>query len=656
MNKYLSFRPSKVLIAVLFLLPPLLKSFLVVDQIVIPKYWPHDDLLYLNWAKNIIDGNWLGPFSNLSYSKLPGYSIWIAFTYKISIPLLTAQHIVQLLSATIIALIFRKAGVNLIVIYCAYSAIVLAPHGMSHYQTRLFRDYFYGELTLLYISLLSGILLTWKWKPFLLFSVVSSLLLGFYSIVREEIIWIFPTIAVTCFLYWLKKRNQGNLNRRIFNRALLLIFLTLSLVALTRQTLAYKNFQSYGDWDSWHWDPFSGKGSEMLSSLARIDDGKPREKHVSITRKKLQLAFSESPNMKSIQEPIERMYKTRFTREGAFLIGKNEQINEGSMYWLLTSAAAEKGYYKSASTALSFYNSVINEIDLACESGRLKCAEKHSIFEKLLEQEIRRSYLENLVKVFYEIWRPRFINDREELHSGDLEFLPYFSSLTGDFIAEELWEKCAKSLKFSPEYYLSVINNLGRYRRPIEHYLWEGVEKGIPPSEKVQGFNPQYYLSNREFLQNLPLKPFQHFLVFGEKDFTNHFPQDTLTQEPYFTLGDPYLSATRKIIAPWYYFIASFGVLFALLFLLKNLTLERDLRNSFLNYFLIILIVAILSRAGILALVFTLRFPLTSENSRFIYPAHSLFVALAGIGLGQFLSLCIERYKKWPHLKSNHTA
>ena len=54
---------------------------------------PHDDLLFVTQAHNLLSGKWLGPYNQFVMIKGAIYPLFIAFAYLLNIPLLTAQQL-----------------------------------------------------------------------------------------------------------------------------------------------------------------------------------------------------------------------------------------------------------------------------------------------------------------------------------------------------------------------------------------------------------------------------------------------------------------------------------------------------------------------------------------------------------------------------------
>ena len=52
----------------------------------------HDDELFLRLAEYIVNGQWLGPYSQFTLMKGCGYPLFIAGVFKLGLPLPLAEH------------------------------------------------------------------------------------------------------------------------------------------------------------------------------------------------------------------------------------------------------------------------------------------------------------------------------------------------------------------------------------------------------------------------------------------------------------------------------------------------------------------------------------------------------------------------------------
>ncbi|MGA7280045.1 MAG: hypothetical protein WBW79_19070, partial [Desulfocapsaceae bacterium] len=72
------------------------KLWLVTAHYLMATTTPHDDLLFVSQAHDILGGNWLGTYNQLTLIKGPFYPLFIALSYYLNIPLLLSQQLLYL--------------------------------------------------------------------------------------------------------------------------------------------------------------------------------------------------------------------------------------------------------------------------------------------------------------------------------------------------------------------------------------------------------------------------------------------------------------------------------------------------------------------------------------------------------------------------------
>ena len=90
----------------------------------------HDDVLLLNYARNILSGQWLGNYSNYTLNKVPGFSLFLVVASKLHIPYILALEILSIwaIFVTLKAIdsLLKKSNFKLISgVYLLFSPIFL---------------------------------------------------------------------------------------------------------------------------------------------------------------------------------------------------------------------------------------------------------------------------------------------------------------------------------------------------------------------------------------------------------------------------------------------------------------------------------------------------------------------------------------------------
>jgi hypothetical protein len=85
----------------------LIKLSLVEDQqMFVFSYAGHDDRLFVSLAENILRGEWLGEYNNLTLAKGPFYPVWISMIF------LLGNTITSLTTSAIHSLLLRLCSCN----------------------------------------------------------------------------------------------------------------------------------------------------------------------------------------------------------------------------------------------------------------------------------------------------------------------------------------------------------------------------------------------------------------------------------------------------------------------------------------------------------------------------------------------------------------
>ncbi|MEK9786503.1 MAG: hypothetical protein VW546_10890, partial [Gammaproteobacteria bacterium] len=71
----------------------LVKLWLISPQEMLVRSSPHDDTLFIGLALNILQGDWLGTYNQFTLMKGPGYSMFIALSNILGIPLILSQEL-----------------------------------------------------------------------------------------------------------------------------------------------------------------------------------------------------------------------------------------------------------------------------------------------------------------------------------------------------------------------------------------------------------------------------------------------------------------------------------------------------------------------------------------------------------------------------------
>jgi hypothetical protein len=343
---------------------------------------PHDDLLFVRLANSLLQGNWLGEFTNYNLIKTPGFAFWMAISKFIGIPLLLFTHTLYLLASTFLSKqlsLFLQDNTLFIKILVVLS---FNPFIFSKNASRIYREMLIASLLILILALF---ILSVNKKSELnkylnLFRLMSTgLLVGLIYIVKvDPIIWALLPISV--FVLYLDKKFGSKKNFPSYLKSIVIIILFIILVPLT---VALKNYNFYGLFQT---NVFSeGSLPKLINTLESISTTKPNHPYVTVSNEQRQIAYNVSPTFSEIRSYLElpngqgwrfqSCIKLNICSESATWF--NLELNDA----YVTLVNSNSRIYKKKLDA------TVNDIEKACSSGRIVCDQSsinlYSIRQKL---------------------------------------------------------------------------------------------------------------------------------------------------------------------------------------------------------------------------------------------------------------------------------
>lgn len=334
-----------------------------------------DDALYVRLANHVASGEWLGPYDASTLAKGPLFPVFIAVTSSLGIPLLLAGRLLfavaALLLVAALAPVVRARWVRLLLL----AVLLLNPVVV----TRAAREVVYPSVTLLALAGACDAFLSLPSSPRRAFawSALCGAALGAIWLTREEGVWILPPVALLLAATVFRETHRSGLlaGLRRAGGVALLPFLVLGLVLLC---VALANLGAYGVLsvrESSERPFFSAYGA-----LVRIRPAVARQS-VPVPEEVRRRAYAQSPSFRTLEPLLEGEVGRTFSAVGAELSPEaGGDIAAGWLQFALRDAASGTGRYIDARTAAAFWTRVADELNAACEAGRLECLpERHTM-------------------------------------------------------------------------------------------------------------------------------------------------------------------------------------------------------------------------------------------------------------------------------------
>ncbi len=365
---------SKFLITILIL--SILKLWLVVLQPVLGIHPSgYDDRLFLKLAEFLYNGEWLGPYDQLTLIKGPIYPMWLALSYTSGLPLHFTQQLLYLFAGLMLLMALKKLGINSLVLVILYLLYLFNP--MT--ETYVTRASIYPALAVLVIAGLIGLYAS-KNSHLFKFGLWASLLgiaLSALWLTREEGIWLIPTtLLIIGYLIVTLYRTEQFLGRTLISLLpLLILFGSIQFIAFINKT--YYNVYFTVEFQS-------PAFSSAYGALPRVKD-EEWQPFIPILKKTHHKIYAVSPAFKELEPFLEGHIGQIWEKGGRRFILRDNVMPQnwternrheiiGSIFiFALRDAVVLAGYHVSAAKADNYYRRLAREIEQACEQQLLDC-------------------------------------------------------------------------------------------------------------------------------------------------------------------------------------------------------------------------------------------------------------------------------------------
>ncbi|MGC4019865.1 MAG: hypothetical protein QM793_11995 [Muricomes sp.] len=323
----------------------------------------YDDLLLFNYAQSLLSGGWLGAYSNITLVKGISYPAFIVLCHLLSLPYTTGLALLNIGSALTLVRAISPRLKNIYAKYCLYILLIFSPTGFSAYITqRTYRMAVIPYAVLLTLSCFAGIYFRRnsslrKWIPWTLGAGIS---LSFFWYIREDSIWILPTLSVILLLTLLYYVKQHCTIQELLKRTVVLLipFFILGMTTLFISGMNYKHYGIFAVNDR--------TGTEfgaLMSNLYKIED-KNAPADCWVSKAQLQDAIDVSPSLASVKDSL-------YTSFNAWGWNTGKEIPGDLVAWAIRSGVQDAGYYKDAVTTNDFYRQINHELEEAFQNQTL---------------------------------------------------------------------------------------------------------------------------------------------------------------------------------------------------------------------------------------------------------------------------------------------
>ncbi|HEX4641307.1 MAG TPA: hypothetical protein VH252_07970 [Chthoniobacterales bacterium] len=356
----LSFVWRRYGLAVSLLILIVFKFWLVHTEEIYGSATEYDALWYLHAAKNWY---WGAPYSWTAFVRPPAYPLFIAIVHLCAIPLRIAIELVQTAGYLVLIAALRKAAVPRLICLLTFAAMVIHPASFL-FNNHTMSDSFYAGLFPLALGGLLLTLLTGNTGH----AIWTGVALGILWNTREESILIVALLIAFFGIALLRHRSEmgsWKAAARAWIKPGAWMLGPLALLVLTVDFANYRTFHSFSKSEL-----TSSSFQAAYKALLRIRPSH-QQRFVSVSTEALETAYRVSPALARLKPQFEGDLGHAWQIPAFTSLGIHE-IGAPWFHWALRNVAAKSGdIHDSAENANRFYRDAANEINRACDEGRV---------------------------------------------------------------------------------------------------------------------------------------------------------------------------------------------------------------------------------------------------------------------------------------------
>ncbi len=325
----------------------------------------HDDALFMSLGRSLADGEWLGPFDRFTLTKGPGFPLFLAVSYWLGLSASLTFALFHCLAVTFFVIIAHRFLRSFLLSGLLFGLLLWHPTSLS--VLRILRDVIYYDQLLILLAALSWTLFgAQSNRERLIYAIVSGTVLGWFWLTREEGAWILPGLALLVLGAVLHARRDGKM--RELGVALLLVFGTFAVAQVGFRAINWWEYGKFVGVD------FKERNFERaLGAITSVRSGEIKP-YIAVTAATRKLIYQVSPTFATLAKDLDGSLGRDWARLSCRIQPATcDEIGAGWFMWTLRHAAATSKHYSSPSEAAAFFGRIADEIEAACDSGKLEC-------------------------------------------------------------------------------------------------------------------------------------------------------------------------------------------------------------------------------------------------------------------------------------------
>jgi hypothetical protein len=399
-----------------------------------------DDRLFIRLANFLASGDWLGPYDHMTLAKGMFYSMFIACAHFLGLPLKIAEQIVYLAACLLTVELVRRRTKNSYFAIALFAVLALNPVVWHRQLSRVMREGLYLSLSPILLVLFVMVVFPAPGKS--RFSAIYRGALGIglgltgaaYWLTREEGIWLLPALAVvgllgSANLLWphaltpSTEQDRSPRSTRLRALAVPLVLAILTFVA-GDFLVAGLNYHYYGIFET---NEFRAKS--FLRAYGAVTRIRPNhwEPFVLFPKDARERGYAVSPAARELKPFLDGPLADSWRSYCA----PCTEVIAGWFMWEFRGTVEYAGHYRTGRDAMNFYDTLANQINEACASGRIDCLPQRDA----LSPPFRAEYVGQSIGIAQGLAKAMFALRDEPVSilpsQGDPQSIAFYTRLVG---------------------------------------------------------------------------------------------------------------------------------------------------------------------------------------------------------------------------------
>ncbi|MBQ7409836.1 MAG: hypothetical protein IJW20_00445 [Clostridia bacterium] len=347
-----------------------------------------DDMLMIDITNNLVNGNWVGPYSDIIISKGLTFPLLLAFCYFIKIDYITMMTLLYTMACLIFIYVLSKKIKNKLLLFIIYTITLFVPI-MYSYQVmqRVYRNAIIPSFSIMIIAGYLYLFFTRNeesYKKKILASLGTGIILALFWYTREDSIWMLPFIIfiIISQLVAVIVKNK-KINKEIL-RNLLILAIPIFMVFAYKNILCYQNYKHFGVYTVYNNEQYN-KAIKSLKKVKKYD----YYDNIDFTMEKMK-RVSEVTCLGNIYgKLVELVYGYSLFDSGPL----DGEVVNGWFPWAFKATLSECGYYGSPQDLNNFCYTLHVQIEENLANGTLE------------REDVKTDIISAIKKVWYETLR-----------------------------------------------------------------------------------------------------------------------------------------------------------------------------------------------------------------------------------------------------------